>query len=86
MSVKIRVREAVDDKVGPIVTTFVQGPPAEECLTGQEKTGPFQPIDFRLKGSSDSRKRTHRQLTGINDSLRFEAKNYGEEVQKSAAK
>jgi hypothetical protein len=84
--VKVRLHAVEDGKVGPVVTTFVQGPPAEECLTGDAKAGPFQPIDFRLSGSTDSRKRTHRQLTGTNDSLRFEAKNYGEEVQKGAAK
>ncbi len=84
--IKLRVHSGADDKVAPLVATFVQGPPAEECLTGDAKVGAFQPLEFRLSTSSDSRKRSHRQLTGTNDSLRFEAKNFGEEVRKGAAK
>jgi hypothetical protein len=64
--------------------TFVQGPPPEESLTGDDRTGPFKPIKFEYSEQTDSRKRKHRMISGGNDVTSFEAKNFGEGVARNS--
>ena len=77
---KIKVHAATVDTSGPVLLSFLSGPPPEALLTGRGgSTGHAVSFEYsrRAKGP-------RRRLTGDSDVIRYEASNFGSAAAESA--
>jgi hypothetical protein len=70
-----------------IAASFVQGPPPAECLSGDITDDQFQALRVSYlgpagagSGGSAASKKRKRMLLATNDTVTYEARNYGDEA------
>jgi len=78
-SVKIRVHAASATSTGPVLASFLPGPPPERSLTGRAGDGGEAQFErLRFQYSADSARPSRVQLSAVNATVSYEARNSGE--------